>query len=192
MVQAWPDPQLDPQRRWTVDEYHRMLAAGILGPEDRVELLDGYIVEMTPQEPPHASTTSSFGNDFVVLFAGKAWIRQQLPIALTLDSEPEPDIAVVKLDPGRYRDRHPAPEDIYLLVEVADSTLNYDRTRKAEVYAKASILEYWIVDVSQRQLLVFREAKGDTYRVKQVLGAQETVSPVAFPEIVIALAALLL
>jgi Uma2 family endonuclease len=99
MVQAQPNPQLDalPQRRWTVAEYHRMIAAGILTANDRVELLDGYIIEMVPQEPPHASTTSSFGNDFVVLFVGKAWVRQKLPITIAPDSEPEPDIAVVKI-----------------------------------------------------------------------------------------------
>ena len=82
MVQAQPNPQLEylPQRRWTVNEYHRMIAVGILTPSDRVELLEGQIIEMVPQEPLHASTTSSFGNDFVVLFAGKAWVRQQLPL----------------------------------------------------------------------------------------------------------------
>lgn len=107
MVQAQPNPQLDdlPQRRWTVDEYHRMVAAGILTPGDRVELLEGHIIEMVPQEPPHASTTSSFGNDFVVLFAGLAWVRQQLPITIAPNSEPEPDIAVVKIDSKRYRVR---------------------------------------------------------------------------------------
>ncbi|HEY9748978.1 MAG TPA: Uma2 family endonuclease [Allocoleopsis sp.] len=104
------------QRRWTVDEYHRMIATGILTTGDRVELLDGRIVEVVPQEPPHASTTSIVGNDFVVLFAGKAWVRQQLPITIAPNSETEPDIAVVKIDPKRYRDRHPVPEDIYLLL----------------------------------------------------------------------------
>src|SRR6476469_6543099 len=144
MVQAQPNPQVEylPQRRWTVNEYHRMLEAGILTAGDRVELLDGHIIEMVPQEPPHASTTSIVGNDFVVLFAGKAWVRQQLPITIAPNSEPEPDIAVVKHDPQRYRDRHPTPEDVYLLIEVADSTLNYDRTRKVKAYAKAKIREY--------------------------------------------------
>jgi len=146
MVQAQPNPQLDylPQRRWTVDEYHRMIAAGILNSSDRVELLDGHIIEMVPQQPPHASTTSSFGNDFVMLFAGKAWVRQQLPITIAPNSEPEPDIAVVKIDSKRYRDRHPIPEDIYLLIDVADSTLSCDRNRKFKVYAKANISEYLV------------------------------------------------
>jgi Uma2 family endonuclease len=190
MVQIQPNPQLDdlPQRRWTVDEYHRMVAAGILTAGDRVELLDGQIIEMVPQEPPHASTTSSFGNDFVVLFAGKAWVRQQLPITIAPNSEPEPDIAVVKIDSKRYRDRHPIPEDVYLLIEVADSTLNYDRTRKVKAYAKAKIPEYWIVDVNQRQLLVFREPQADMYQVEQVLGETDAIASLSFPEITVQLA----
>ena len=177
-----------PLRLWTVDEYHRMIAAGILTPHDRVELLDGQIIEMVPQEPPHASTTSSFGNDLVMLFAGKAWVRQQLPITIAPNSEPEPDIAVVKIDPKRYRDRHPTPTDVYLLIEVADSTLNYDRTRKVKAYARAKIPEYWIVDVNQRQLLVFREPQADTYQVEQVLGVTAAIAPLSFPDVTVQLA----
>jgi len=193
MVQAQPNPQLDylPQRRWTVDEYHRMIAAGILNSSDRVELLDGHIIEMVPQQPPHASTTSSFGNDFVMLFAGKAWVRQQLPITIAPNSEPEPDIAVVKIDSKRYRDRHPTPEDVYLLVEVADSILSCDRDRKVQIYAKANIPEYWIIDVNQRQVLVFRQPVGETYQMQQVLGVADAVTPLSFPEITVQLAELL-
>jgi len=186
---AQPNPPLEelPQRRWNVDEYHRMVAAGILTEGDRVELLEGRIIEMAPQEPPHAATTSSFGNDFVLLFAGKAWVRQQLPLTIAPDSEPEPDIAVVRLDAKRYRDRHPIPEDVFLLVEVADSTLSYDRDRKAKVYAKACILEYWVIDVKQKQVIVFREPQGDTYQVQQVLGVDGAIAPLAFPEVVVEL-----
>jgi len=193
MVQAQPNPQLDylPQRRWTVDEYHRMIAAGILNSSDRVELLDGHIIEMVPQQPPHASTTSSFGNDFVMLFAGKAWVRQQLPITVAPNSEPEPDIAVVKIDSKRYRDRHPTPEDVYLLVEVADSILSCDRDRKVQIYAKANIPEYWIIDVNQRQVLVFRQSVGETYQMQQVLGVADAITPLSFPEITVQLAELL-
>lgn len=189
MAQAQSSHPLEdlPQRRWSVDEYHRMIAAGILTSRDRVELLDGQIIEMVPQEPPHASTTSSFGNDFVVLFAGKAWVRQQLPITIAPNSEPEPDIAVVRIDSNRYRDRHPIPEDIYLLIEVADSTLSYDRDRKAKIYAKANIPEYWVIDVKQQQVLIFRNAKGDTYQFSQVLGVKDAIAPAAFPEVVIEL-----
>lgn len=193
MVQAQPNPLAGdlPQRRWSVDEYHRMIAAGILTSRDRVELLDGQIVEMVPQEPSHASTTSSFGNDFVLLFAGKAWVRQQLPITIAPNSEPEPDVAVVRIDPNRYRDRHPIPEDVYLLIEVSDSTLNYDRQRKAKVYAQANIPEYWVIDVNQRQVFVFREPQGDTYQIEEVLQIDAAIAPIKFPDVVIRLSHLL-
>lgn len=136
-------------------------------------------------EPPYAPTTSSVGNDFVVLFAGRVWVRQQLPLTISPDSEPEPDIAVVRIDQNRYRDRHPAPEDVYLLIEVPDSTLSYDCDRKAKVYAKASIPEYWIVDVRQQRLLVFREPQGDVYQTEQAFDLAATIAPVASPEIAI-------
>ncbi len=193
MVQAQPSSQVElPQRRWNVDEYHRIIAAGILTPSDRVELLEGRIIEMVPQEPPHASTTSSLGNDFVLLFAGKAWVRQQLPITIAPDSEPEPDIAVVRIDRTRYRDHHPYPEDVYLLIEVSDSTLSYDRDRKAKVYARASIPEYWLVDVNQQQILVFHNPQEGTYQIKQVFEVKDAIAPVAFPDVVIELAKLFL
>jgi Uma2 family endonuclease len=193
MVYAKPNFQLDdpPQRRWSVDEYHRMIAAGILAPGDRVELLEGQIIEMVPQEPPHAAATSSFGNDFVLLFAGKAWVRQQLPITIAPNSEPEPDIAVVRIDPNRYRDRHPYPEDVYLLIEISNSTLNYDRERKGKIYARANVPEYWIVDINQKQILVFRNPQGERYQIEQTLNWTNKIVPLAFPEIEIELSKLL-
>ncbi|MBV8883304.1 MAG: Uma2 family endonuclease [Chroococcidiopsidaceae cyanobacterium CP_BM_RX_35] len=185
MVHAQPNPQLKdlPQRRWSVNDYHCMIASGILTQSDHVELLEGCIIEMVPQEPPHASITSSFGNDFVMLFAGKAWVRQQLPITIAPNSEPEPDVALVRIDPNRYRDRHPVPEDIYLLIEVSHSTLNYDRHHKAKIYAKANIPEYWVVDVNQQQILVFREPQEGSYQVEQVLGVNDAIIPLAFPDV---------
>ncbi|NJN92136.1 MAG: Uma2 family endonuclease, partial [Leptolyngbyaceae cyanobacterium SL_5_14] len=95
--------------------------------------------------------------------------------------------AVVQLDPNRYRDRHPTPEDIHLLIEVSDSTLNYDRDRKAKVYAKANIPEYWVIDVNKKQLLVFREPQEDSYQVEQVLGVKDAIVPVALPDLVVEL-----
>ena len=98
---------------------------------------------------------------------------------------------MVKIHPTRYRDRHPIPEEIYLLIEVADSTLSHDRNRKIKVYAKANISEYWVIDVNQRRLLVFRQPQGDTYQIEQVLSVMNSIAPVAFPEVVIELSNLL-
>ncbi|MEM9213182.1 MAG: Uma2 family endonuclease [Cyanobacteria bacterium P01_F01_bin.150] len=184
-----------PQRRWTVEDYHQMIAAGILDKGDRqrhsraehVELIDGYILEKLPQGPPHASTTSSFGNEFVLLFAGKAWIRQQLPLIISPNSEPEPDIAVVRIDKNRYRDRHPTPQDVYLLIEVSNSTLKFDRQQKAQLYAQVNIPEYWIVDVKKRQVWIMRNPQGGEYQSQILLGIQDSIEPIALPSIVIQL-----
>ena len=129
--------------------------------------------------------------DLIFPHVPKAWVRQQLPITIAPNSEPEPDIAVVKIDSKRYRDRHPTPEDVYLLVEVADSILSCDRDRKVQIYAKANIPEYWIIDVNQRQVLVFRQPVGETYQMQQVLGVADAVTPLSFPEITVQLAELL-
>lgn len=186
-AQTIAQPMHVSQRRWSVEDYHRMIATGILGKSDRVELIDGYILEMVPQEPPHASTTSSFGNEFVLIFAGKAWVRQQLPLVINPNSEPEPDIAVVRIDQNRYRDRHPTPQDVYLLIEVANSTLKFDRQQKAQLYAQVNIPEYWIVDVKKRELWIMRNPQGSEYQSQTVLGIQDSVSPLAFPDIMIQL-----
>jgi len=177
---------------WTVDDYHRMVETGVLTGSDRVELLEGQIIEMNPQLPPHAATTQRAFRYLDRLLETVAYVRMQLPVTLKPKSEPEPDIAVVRIDANEYGDRHPTPEDVYLLIEVADSSLNYDRTRKVKVYAKANIPEYWIIDVNQEQLIVFREPVGDTYQVEQILGFRDTIAPVAFPDVVIELAKVLI
>ncbi|WNZ22952.1 Uma2 family endonuclease [Leptolyngbya sp. NK1-12] len=180
-----------PLKRWSVDKYHHLIAAGILTSDDHVELLDGQIVEMVPQDPPHASATDEGADYLKALFAGRAKIRMQLPITLSSSSEPEPDIAVVRIDPNRYRDRHPTPEDVFLLIEIADTTLSHDCHHKAKLYAKAGILEYWVVNLNQRQIIVYRHPQGDTYQSEQTLEATDTIAPLAFPEITVALKNLL-
>lgn len=193
MVRSAPGSTAElPLKRWTVEDYHRMMAAGILTTDDRVELLDGQICEMGPQEPPHAANTSSFSNNLVILFAGKAWIRTQLPITIAPNSEPEPDIAVVRIDDRCYRDRHPTPEDIFLIIEISDSTFGRDRIEKAKIYARAGIAEYWIVDVKKCQVIVLREPNVDTYEFEQILTAGDRITPLAFPEMAIELKPLLL
>ena len=174
-----------PQRlkSWTVNEYHQMLEAGIFSSDSCVELLDGQIIEMVPQDPPHASTIDE-GSDYLkALFAGLAKVRVQLPITITPDSEPEPDFAVVRIDPNRYRDRHPYPDDIFLIIEVSASTLTYDRTQKAKTYAKADIPEYWILNLKQRTVIVFRQPQNGRYQSEQVLSLPSRISCLAFPEI---------
>jgi Uma2 family endonuclease len=177
-------------KRWTVADYHRMITSGVLTSDDRVELLDGHVIEMVPQDPPHASTTDE-GSDYLkALFAGQAKVRAQLPVTLSNCSEPEPDIAVVRIDNNRYRDRHPNPADIFLLIEIADATLKRDRTHKAKLYAQANVPEYWIVDVNQRQLIVFRDPQDGMYQSEAVLTATDQIAPLAFPDVMIKLQSL--
>jgi Uma2 family endonuclease len=142
-------------RLWTVEEYHRMIEAGILTSNDKVELLDGRIIQMSPQTPPSAATTQRTDRYLQNLLKNKADIRIQLPITLST-SEPEPDIAVVCIDPNGYADHHPTPSEILLLIEVAYSSLNIDRDEKAPIYARANIGDYWILDVIKRQVYIFR------------------------------------
>jgi Uma2 family endonuclease len=172
---------------WTVDDYHRMVETGILTEGDRVELLEGQIIEMNPQLPPHAATTQRTFRYLDRLLESVAYIRMQLPVTLKPKSEPEPDIAVVRIDPNEYGDRHPAPDEIFLIIEVADSTLLGDRQQKAPIYAKAGIPDYWILDVNTRQVYVFREPTQDGYQQETILTTNTMLAPVAFPNIAIPL-----
>ncbi|MDZ7963235.1 MAG: Uma2 family endonuclease [Aulosira sp. DedQUE10] len=171
-------------RLWTVEEYHRMIDAGILTTDDKVELLDGRIIQMSPQKPPHAGTTQRASDYFKTQLTGKAHVRMQLPITLST-SEPEPDIAVVRIDPAAYGDHHPTPSEILLLIEVSYSTFNIDREEKALIYAKAGIAEYWILDVLERQVYVLRQPAESGYQEITVLTEDAAIAPLAFPEIVI-------
>jgi Uma2 family endonuclease len=172
---------------WTVDDYHRMVETGILTEGDRVELLDGQIIEMNPQLPPHAATTQRAFRYLDRLLEPVAYVRMQLPVTLKPKSEPEPDIAVVRIEANEYGDHHPMPDEIFLIIEVADSTLLGDRQQKAPVYAKAGIADYWILDVNTRQVYVFREPTQDGYRQETILAANAVLAPVAFPNITIPL-----
>jgi Uma2 family endonuclease len=179
-------------KRWTVADYRRMIASGVLTSDDRVELLDGQVIEMVPQDPPHASTTDE-GSDYLkALFAGRAKVRAQLPVTLSDHSEPEPDIAVVRLDENRYRDRHPNPADIFLLIEIANATLTRDRSHKAKLYAQAEVPEYWVIDVNQRQAIIFRNPEGGIYQSEAVLTANDEITPIAVPELTVQLKNILL
>lgn len=170
-------------RLWTVDEYHQMIEAEILTSADKVELLEGQIIQMSPQRPPHAATTQCASDYLRDLLSLRATIRVQLPITLPPNSEPEPDIVVVRIDSQKYFDHHPAPDEIFLLVEVAKTTLKSDRTIKVPTYAKANIPEYWILDVEERIVNIFREPLGETYQQEIILNEDTTISTVAFPDV---------
>lgn len=160
-----------------------MLEAGILAEDDRLELLNGQIFEMSPQRPPHTTATKRTYDYLKPLLSGRAEVRSQSPITLSSDSEPEPDIAIVVIDELEYGDRHPGPNDIFLLIEVAHSTLERDLGEKAIAYAQANIQDYWVVDVKGRIVHVFRQPTGGIYQQKRVLSEGDILSLLAFPEI---------
>ncbi|MEH1885004.1 Uma2 family endonuclease [Nostoc sp.] len=170
-------------RLWTVNEYHRMFETGIITENERVELIDGQVIPMSAKNPPHAATTLCASDYLKRLLAEVALVRVQDPIQLSQYSEPEPDIAVVRIDSRKYIDHHPAPNEIFLLVEVADTTLDTDPKQKAPLYAKAGIADYWILDVNQRQVYVFREPALEGYNQELILDEDAILSLIAFPEI---------
>ena len=142
-------------RLWTVDEYYQMAKTGILHPDEKVELIAGQIIRnMTPQGSFHAAAITRTNRLFNQPAQPRFLVRSQLPIQLDNRSEPEPDIALVKSDRLDYDDRHPKAEDVYLIIEIADSTLKTDLTLKKQVYAETNIADYWVLDLTKRQLYV--------------------------------------
>lgn len=179
-------------RTWTVEEYHQMLKAGILPAEERVELVHGQILEMSPQPPPHSATTRRASRCLDRLLEDFADVRTQLPITLRPNSEPEPDIAIVRLDSNEYGDRHPSIDDIFWVIEISDATLRNDREQKALAYAKAGIPEYWILDVNTHQAYVLRDPSDEGYQSEAILKSTNSVRPLAFLTLEIQLSKLFL
>jgi Uma2 family endonuclease len=152
-----------PRHRLTLDEFHRLGAVGILGDEDRVELLDGQLVDMSPIGPRHALAVDALNELLLMAVAGRAGVRVQNPIELDGGTEPHPDIALVRRPWRGHPNAHPRPGDIFLLIEVADTSLETDRGAKLELYARAGIQEFWIVDLTTDEVLVHRSPSGGKY-----------------------------
>ncbi len=166
--------------KWTLDEYHRMIAAGILD-ERRVELLKGEIVEMSPEGEPHAYFSSEAGEYLTQLLGERAMIRLSKPITLPNNSEPEPGIAIVQRLGRKYLEHHPYPENIFWLIEYSDSSLDKDLKVKSQVYAEVKIPEYWVVDLKKRQIIVFRDPQDGEYASK-LISTGGMIYSLAFPD----------
>jgi Uma2 family endonuclease len=151
------------RHRLTLDDYHRLGGAGILGEDDRVELLDGQLVDMSPIGTRHALAVDALNELLGAAAAGRAALRVQNPIELDPASEPQPDVALVRRPWRGYPTAHPQPADIFLLIEVADSSLDLDRGAKLALYARAAIREVWIVDLTIDGVFVHRRPHGDAY-----------------------------
>jgi len=172
------------RRRFTVDEYLHMAEAGILTKRDRVELLEGEIVEMTPCGSPHGAAVSVLIRLFVIGLGERAVVWPQLTIRLSPRSAPEPDLTIARR--RSYRSAHPTAEDVLLLIEVADTSLRRDRQLKLPLYAEAGVREYWIVDVSREEVEVHTDPFGSGYASLQRYRRGESLSPSAFPDLRIA------
>lgn len=175
------------RRVWTVEDYHRMAAAGILQPEERVELIEGQIVGMAAKGTPHSAAITRTARVLVNALGEQVLLRTQEPIRLNDYCEPEPDIAVVQVNPLDYADHHPTPEEVYLVIEVADSSLSKDQETKARIYAQAGIADYWILDINQRQLFVLRSPNQNGYQSEFMLTENANISPLRFPTLSVAI-----
>lgn len=175
--------------KWTIEEYHRMIEAGLLY-ERRVELLKGEIVEMTPEEEPHAYFSSETAEYLIRLLDSRAMVRSEKPITLMNNSEPEPDIAIVQRLGREYLKHHPYPVNIFWLIEYSDSTLDKDLEIKTKIYAEAKISEYWVVNLVKRELIIFRDPQNGEYTSKLTL-TDGIIYPLAFPDLAVSVEAII-
>jgi len=176
MAVSGPDPH-----RFSAEDYHRMEEAGILGDDDRVELVDGEIVEAAPLGGPHGAAVERIAASLAAAVGDRATVRKWKPVALGGSSEPEADLCVVRDQAGDYAERHPRPEDVILLVEVADTSVGFDDEVKAPLYAKAGIIETWIVDLSAGVVVVARDPQPCGYMDERRVSPGETVAPLMLP-----------
>lgn len=174
------------RRKFTVEEYHRLSKAGILREDDRVELIDGEIVEMGPVGARHAATVKRIRNRLTPIeSSGRALLSVQDPIRLGDFGEPQPDLALLRPRGDFYAAEHPGPEDVLLVVEVAETSTDYDRQVKVPLYARWGIPEVWLVDLEQDRIEVYRRPSAEGYQEVQMVRRGERVGPTAFPDLVL-------
>lgn len=188
-------------RRLNIDEYHQLIESGIFSSDERVELIEGVLHQMTPKGPRHTESLRRLLRLLTIALGtarlgSEVEISVQDPISIPeTDSEPEPDLALLAPREGGYSDRHPHPDEVLLVVEVADTSLNEDHAVKVPLYAAAGIEEYWLVNLADDELEVFREPKlrqsgQAAYHQRLLYDAGDTVTPLRFPDCTIDVAPL--
>jgi Uma2 family endonuclease len=178
-------------RRFTVDEYHRLIDQGIIHEDESVQLIEGIIVQTAPQKPSHAKVLETLTRAVVKSLAGRYRVRPQLPLTF-IDSEPEPDLAVAPaLESREPNEKH--PRTALLVVEVAEGSLAYDRSVKARIYARAGIPEYWIVNLADASVEISRDPQpgAGRYRTGLTVKAGETLTASTVPELTLPVATIL-
>lgn len=171
------------RRRFTVHDYHKMAEAGILHEDDRVELIEGEIVEMAAIGGRHFTCVNKLNHLLVKSVGDAAIVSVQNPVRLDERNEPQPDLAVIRA--GDYREALPGPEDVLFLIEVSDTTLAYDRNTKLPLYARAGVSEAWIVNLANETAECHTDPSPDGYRTVRHSGKGDTIKPEAFPELTI-------
>lgn len=177
--------------KFSVETYHRMGEAEIFSPEQRLELIHGEIISMSPIGLKHAITVNRINQVFTGLFGKQVIVAIQNPLGLSDESEPQPDFVLYKARDDFYENKAPESEDVYLLIEVSDSTLRFDRQVKLPLYASNNIAEVWIANLRDKQLEVYRDPTPSGYQQQLILKDAETVSPQSFPDVAIAIKELL-
>ena len=179
------------RRKFDVAEYYRLAEAGILHEDDRVELIEGEIVEMVPIGSDHSGTVNALNHALMSAAGRRATLSVQGPLHLSDYSEPQPDFMLLKPRPDFYRERHPRPEDVLLLIEVSQTSLRYDRAVKLPLYARHGIPEVWIVDLPDRVVEVHRDPSPDGYASTRRYAPGETLEPQALPGVKVSAADIL-
>jgi Uma2 family endonuclease len=187
MAHRFVDPRLHategaPRHRLTVADYHRMGDAGILGEDDRVELIEGELYEMAPIGSPHAGTVATLARWLTLGVADQGIVFVQSPILIPDFSEPQPDLALLAPRPDGYRNALPLPFEVKVVIEVADSTLGWDRDVKIRVYGSNGIAEAWLVEIPRRIVTVYRDPGPQGYRSSTEV-AQGAVGPDCLPDL---------
>lgn len=183
MATALQNKELARRRHsFSVDDFYEMARAGILKEDDRVELIEGEIIAMNPIGPTHAYTVDALAKALIASLGDKALVRVQNPVRVDGGTEPQPDIAVVKPLQRQYIKRHPRPGDVFFLIEVADSSREFDREVKIPLYARAGIPEAWLIDLDANTIEVYREPSAEGYKSATTLAADAPASPAAFPD----------
>ena len=176
--------------RFTVDDFHRMAVAGVFTEDDRVELLEGEITVMTPIGHHHAAVVDFLNDRLGTALRDRALVRVQSPVRLGPHSEPQPDLTLLRRSADYYRTALPTATDVFCIIEVADTAVEYDRA-KLPLYAEAGIAEAWIVDLQGERLEIYRRPRGALYERTLVLQRGETAAPEAFPDVALATAEVL-
>ncbi len=177
--------------QFTVTDYHRMIDTGILAEDDRVELIEGEILQMPPVGSGHAGRVNILNRHLSLALGDRAIVAVQNPIQANDLSEPEPDHAILRPRDDFYVRENPGPEAIFWLIEVSDSSLNFDREVKLPLYARNGVSEVWVINVPDAVVEVYRAPRGGEYRGRSELRRGDSLSPLAFPDLELAVATIL-